>query len=75
MSDGLKYIMLTNSNAWWQKLSDIVHFCPSDFPVSYFLADIHNDSILHLCFVAQMQALVKAGEMFCGSNASIGQGW
>jgi hypothetical protein len=25
--------------------------------------------------VAQMQALVKAGEMFCGSNASIGQGW
>lgn len=61
MRDGFKYIMLTNSNAPWQKLSDIVHFCPSDFPISYFLADIHKDSIPNSCFVTQMQALVKAG--------------
>jgi hypothetical protein len=47
-----------------KKLSDIIHFCPSDFPVSYFLADIHNDSIPDSCFVAQMQALVKAVEDF-----------
>mmetsp|Transcript_13242 Transcript_13242/g.23954 ORF Transcript_13242/g.23954 Transcript_13242/m.23954 type:complete len:215 (-) Transcript_13242:200-844(-) len=45
-----------------RKHSGTVHFCPSDFPVSYFMADIHKDPILESCLVARMRALVKAGE-------------
>ena len=45
-----------------KKHSGTVHFCSSNFPVLYFMADIHKDLIPELCFVARMRALVNAGD-------------
>ena len=56
--DGLEFIMLTDSKSPWRTLADLVHFRPSDFAVSYFLADVHDESIPETCFVARLRAMV-----------------
>ena len=57
-SDGLEFILLTNSKSPWRKLADLVHFAPSDFALPYFLANVHGEPIPDTSFVARMRALV-----------------
>jgi hypothetical protein len=57
-SDFLEFVMLSNMpTAPWKNLANIVHFCPTDFDVDYFLTVVHGTEPHNDCFVTCMRDL------------------